>query len=100
MKAEDEFESHNIKVAETERREGINPTFEKLNINFLRLCEGDPKAPVRFSVYSDNVGNRPDLFYGGFTSTVESLLISKGKAHQLLDTDGAIGGTLEFEEFK
>ena len=55
---------------------------------------------MRFSVYSDNIKNRPDLFYGCFTSTVESLLGSKGKTHQLIGEEGVLGGTLEFEDFK
>jgi hypothetical protein len=70
-------------VATTERKQGISPEFEKMSVNYLRLCDGDKKAPIRFSVYSDNIGNRADVLYGSFTSNIESLLISTptGKEH-------------------
>ena len=82
MNAEDENECTTEKVVETEHMENtLEPSFNLIKINFLRLCQGDTKAPIRFSVWSDNIGNRADLFYGKFTSTIESLLSNVGKEH-------------------
>ena len=100
MAAEKEEDSHVTRVGESEISEdGIEPSFEKMKINFLRLCDGDPKAPIRFSVYSDN-GKREDLLYGQFTSTIESLLVSGTKEIQLVGENNSNGGTLVFNIFE
>jgi hypothetical protein len=86
-------------VATSEKKQGVTPEFDKMSVNYLRMCDGDKKAPIRFSVYSDNIGNRADVLYGSFTSNIESLLGNIGKEHQLIGPGNVIGGTLRFEDF-
>jgi hypothetical protein len=101
MHADDEHKIMTEKVYESERCENtVEPSFNLIKINFLRLCQGDTKAPIRFSVWSDNIGSRADLFYGKFTSTLESLLSNVGKEHQLLDEKMRHAGVLRFNKFE
>ena len=71
----------------------------KFTINYLRLCDGDKKQLIKFTLMSDNIGDRADLIYGSFTATVESLLASVGKEHMLIGANNLIGGQLVFNDF-
>jgi hypothetical protein len=100
MSAEKESEAYVRNVGTSEVHEGTEVSFDRMKINFVRMCDGDPKAPIRFSVKSDNTGDRPDLLYGSFTSTIESLKSSVGKEIQLVGENNSFGGILVFNTFE
>ena len=74
--------------------------FKKITVKMQRLCMGNRKLPLRFSVYSYVGVEKSPLLYGHFESFIDEIQANLSKTHLLRDAKGKESGTINFPAFE